>query len=274
MTRENDTYVMGRSADETRRLEVQAKFYLEYTDHLLKAAGITPGMHVLDVGCGAGDATIQLARIVGPTGSVIGVDADSGVLAAAKQRVTELGIENVSFQQAILPDVVLNEQSDALVGRLILLHLPDPAGAVQAMATLVRPGGIISFQDFNTTRTRSVPALPLLTRSINLTVETLRAMGRAPDTGELLFSLFRAAGLPSPSIAVMTPASPHDTEAAATLLGETLISVLPFAEKTGVVTPGEVDPETLVHQLRAEARETPCVIYLPELVGAWARLPG
>ncbi|MFI9235534.1 class I SAM-dependent methyltransferase [Streptomyces sp. NPDC053079] len=267
------TYVLRHSDHEARRLATQAVFYAEHTDRLLEMAGITAGMDVLDAGCGAGDVSIQLARIVGPTGSVVGVDADASVLDSARRRAAELNLGNVTFRQATLPDITLDRPVDAVVGRLILMHLPDPVGMIRALSTLVRPGGVITFQDFNTTRIRSVPALPLLTRCIAVVNDCLRAAGRTLDTGERLYSLFREAGLAGPELAVMVP-TPADKESAVVMLGQTLLTALPFAEESGVVTPGDFDPDTLIDQLREELRDTPCAVYLAELVGAWTRLPG
>ncbi|MFI6094959.1 class I SAM-dependent methyltransferase [Lentzea sp. NPDC051213] len=266
------TYVLRHSDHETRRLETQAAFYAEHTEWLLKTAGITAGMHVLDVGCGAGDVTIQLARIVGPTGSVVGVDADANVLEAARQRVD---LANVTFRQATLPDVPLDHPVDAVVGRMILMHLPDPVTALRALSTVVRPGGVVTFQDMNTTRFRSVPALPLLTKCVTTLNDSLLAAGRALDTGERLHSLFLEAGLPGPELAVVAP-TPHgeEKEAAVVMLGQTLLTALPFAEECGVVAPGEFDQDTLTDQLLDELRSTPCAVYLAEMVGAWTRVPG
>ncbi|MBF6050289.1 methyltransferase domain-containing protein [Streptomyces sp. NRRL B-1677] len=266
-------YVLRHSDHETRRLATQAAFYAEHTDRLLKSAGITAGMDVLDVGCGAGDVSIQLARIVGPTGSVVGLDTDASVLDAARQRVAELNLGNVTFRQATLPDVSLDRPVDAVVGRMILMHLPDPAGTIRAVSTLVRPGGVVTFQDLNTTRIRSVPALPLLTRGIAVVNDCLRAAGRTLDTGERLYSLFREAGLADPELAVAVP-TPQDKESAVVMLGQTLLTALPFAEESGVVTLGDLDPDTLIDQLREELRNNPCAIYLAELVAAWTRVPG
>ncbi|GAA2935800.1 methyltransferase domain-containing protein [Streptomyces thioluteus] len=268
-------YVLRHSDHETRRLATQAVFYAEHTDRLLEMAGITVGMDVLDVGCGAGDVSIQLARIVGPAGSVVGVDADASVLDSARRRAAEAepALGNVTFRQATLPDVALDRPVDAVVGRLILMHLPDPAGTIRALSGLVRPGGVITFQDFNTTRIRSVPALPLLTRCIAVVNDCLRAAGRTLDTGERLYSLFLEAGLPGPELAVVVP-TPQDKESAVVMLGQTLLTALPFAEESGVVAPGDIDPDTLIDRLREELRDTPCAVYLAELVGAWTRLPG
>ncbi|WP_367141019.1 MULTISPECIES: hypothetical protein [Streptomyces] len=140
------------------------------------------------------------------------------------------------------------------------------------MSTLVRPGGVVTFQDLNTTRIWSVPALPLLARGIAMVNDCLRAAGRTLDTGERLYSLFREAGLADPELAVAVP-TPQDKESAVVMLGQTLVA-LPFAEESGVVTPGDLDPDTLIDQLREELRNTPCAIYLAELVTAWTRLPG
>ncbi|PSJ30683.1 hypothetical protein B7P34_01400 [Streptosporangium nondiastaticum] len=103
---------------------------------------------------------------------------------------------------------------------------------------------MVTFQDLNTTRIRSVPALPLLTRGIAVVNDCLRAAGRTLDTGERLYSLFREAGLTDPEFAVAVP-TPQDKESAVVMLGQTLLTALPFAEEAGVVTPGDLDPDTL-----------------------------
>ena len=74
---------MGRSAQEGRRLQLQAEMYAPHTEHLFRLAGIGPGMTVVDVGCGPGDVTRLLARMVGPSGFVTGIDMDPAVLRVA-----------------------------------------------------------------------------------------------------------------------------------------------------------------------------------------------
>ncbi|MGW5425482.1 methyltransferase domain-containing protein, partial [Streptomyces sp. NPDC003943] len=73
--RPESAYLLGHSPTETDRLVLQARLYDPITEQALRTAGLRPGMRVLDVGCGAGDVTFLAARIVGPTGSVTGVDA-------------------------------------------------------------------------------------------------------------------------------------------------------------------------------------------------------
>ena len=79
-------YTMGRSRAETQRLIQQAGLLDTFTTQLFAEAGIAPGMKVLDVGSGAGDVALLAARFVGPTGAVVGVDANPAILAVARQR--------------------------------------------------------------------------------------------------------------------------------------------------------------------------------------------
>ena len=79
-------YTMGRTATETGRLMQQAELVQSFTRHLLEDAGIGSGMKVLDLGTGAGDVAMLAARLVGPTGAVVGIDTNPAVLAVARDR--------------------------------------------------------------------------------------------------------------------------------------------------------------------------------------------
>jgi ubiquinone/menaquinone biosynthesis C-methylase UbiE len=137
-----DEYIMGRTSSETERLQIQGRLFAPYSAHLLRMAGIALGMRVLDVGCGAGDVSLLLAEAVGPDGRVTGVDVDPGILALA--RAVEAGLANVSFCAGDLADLRLEAPVDAVVGRLIRLHVKDPAATVRALSRLVHRGGDVS----------------------------------------------------------------------------------------------------------------------------------
>jgi ubiquinone/menaquinone biosynthesis C-methylase UbiE len=126
--REIPPYLMGRSEAETRRLITQHQLYGRFTRRLLEDAGIVEGMKVLDVGSGAGDVALLAAELVGPTGSVLGVDQDPEVLETASARAEASGLTNISFHAGDLNKNIPGNDFDAVVGRLVLLYVPDPAG--------------------------------------------------------------------------------------------------------------------------------------------------
>src|SRR5689334_11430544 len=93
-------YAFGRSRAEYDRLIEQAELFRPLTERMLLAAGIARGMQVLDVGCGVGDVSFLVAALVGPEGSVVGVDLDAEALKLAEERCTAQGIANVKFRQS------------------------------------------------------------------------------------------------------------------------------------------------------------------------------
>ena len=141
------TYTMGRTGAETERLIRQAGLFNVTTRRLFEAAGLRPGMTVLDVGSGAGDVALLVAELVGPTGTVVGVDVNPTVLVTARERAAARGLARVRFLEGDVRTTALPDDFDAVVGRSILMYVGDPVEAVRAAASRVRPGGIVAFQD-------------------------------------------------------------------------------------------------------------------------------
>jgi ubiquinone/menaquinone biosynthesis C-methylase UbiE len=152
-------YAMGRTEAETERLIRQSGFYAPFTRRLFEEAGLSPGMRVLDVGTGAGDVALMAAEMVGASGSVVGVDRNPEVLETARARALTLGLTNTTFVEGDAGALDLDGGFDAAVGRLVLMHQPDPVATLRAVAAEVRPGGIVAFQEYNVT-TRSMVAFP------------------------------------------------------------------------------------------------------------------
>src|SRR5438270_11717355 len=86
------SYVLGHADAEVQRLLLQGRLYNDYTEHALRLAGLRPGMRVLDIGSGPGDVSLIAARLVGPTGSVLGVDAAPAMVELARTRAAEPGV--------------------------------------------------------------------------------------------------------------------------------------------------------------------------------------
>ena len=84
-------YILGNSEHEQQRLKLQASIVARWTENYLLASGLARGMRVLDLGSGMGDVALLAAEIVGPSGSVTGIDRDGIVLEKAKQRAIAQG---------------------------------------------------------------------------------------------------------------------------------------------------------------------------------------
>lgn len=271
MVEDPSSYVMGTTPEEADRLGIQASLYDRHTEYLLRTAGLREGMRVLDVGCGTGEVSLAAARVVGPSGRVLGVDMDPGVLERAREYAAAAAFRNVRFEQGVLPDLEVSEPFDALVGRLILIHLDDPAATVKELTQFIRPGGVVTFQDFNVSRTRAIPEVPVVTESVRWICAALREARRDPDMGEQLAEVLRLSGLADPSVAVAVPTGGPDS-AAVTLIAESTRSLLPVMERGGIATAQEVDIDTLRTRLVSACREVQATVYVPELVAAWAEV--
>ena len=151
---EDTTYTMGRTQAETERLIRQSRLYSGLTRRMLTEAGLTNGMKVLDIGSGAGDVAMAAAELVGPEGRVVGVDVNAEILETARARVAQSGLEHVEFVAGDARTLDLESDFDALIGRFVLMYLPDPAGALRQLSTRLRPGGIVAFHEigFNPNR--------------------------------------------------------------------------------------------------------------------------
>jgi ubiquinone/menaquinone biosynthesis C-methylase UbiE len=281
MTAVTDTYPLGRTDDETQRLIRQAQVYGPITRQLFVSAGITTGMKVLDLGCGAGDVSLMLADLVGPRGRVVGIDLNAHILHTARRRVAEVGWTNVSFVDARIDDLDdrdgldLNDDFDAVVGRWILMYLPDPATAVRRLTRLLRPGGIVAFLESEyTIHPRSFPTGPLHERLAQQLLPTAGG-GVFPEQsmGSKLFGTFLDAGLPAPQLRMDAPVGGGPDWPGFRLVADTVRSLAPMLEAHGVLTVDELGLDTLEDRLRHEVVSANGIQVLPVVIGAWARRP-
>jgi SAM-dependent methyltransferase len=115
---------------------------------LLGRAGIRPGMCVLDAGCGPGRLTVPAAALVGPSGRVVAVDIQQGMLATLRDRVEAKGLDNVELVLAGLGDgkVPANEFDVALLVT-VLGEIPDKLAALREIHRSLRPGGVLSITE-------------------------------------------------------------------------------------------------------------------------------
>ncbi len=262
-------YVLGHSEQELARLERQAEIFSVETRDWLRRAGLKTGMRVLDVGCGVGDVSMIAAEMVGGTGSVVGVDNASIALPMATARAKRAGYDWLHFVEANLFDLKPSEEYDAVIGRFILMHLPDPIAGLTHLRKVLVPGGVMSFIEMDISETTAVPPMPLLDQVIGWVTETYRRVGAEPDMGHKLYATFRAAGL-TPRLSGVTRIESGPNSIVYPFAAQTLFSLLPAMERLGIASAQQVGIETLAERLRTDAIAGDHCIMMPRLVGAWA----
>jgi SAM-dependent methyltransferase len=274
MNHERDVeYVLGHNEAELQRLIRQSAFFAELTEDVLRSAGVSEGMRVLDVGCGAGDVSLLAARLVGPSGAVLGVDRSPEALVLARRRADADRIRHVTFVEGDLAELELSESFDALIGRFVLMYFADPSGALEKMARNVRAGGIIAFQEMDMSAARSAPALPLYEKCGDWIRATFERANVDTKMGPGLYATFRRAGLPGPQLNLAARIGGGPETPLPAYIADVVVSLLPMMEKFGVTTAAEAQVETLAARLRDEVNSCNGVMISPSLVGAWTRKP-
>jgi len=272
----SDNYALKRAPAETRRLQAQAQILNPSTRRMFEQAGITAGMRVLDVGSGAGDVALLLADMVGSSGTVTGIEIDPSILYTARARVEAAGFTNVSFLAGDIASMQLETEFDAIVGRLIFIHLRSSVAILQQLATHLRPGGIVAFQEFDLAHFATTPVHPpnqLIEQICTWNVEAFRRAGLPIRTGLDLYTLFLDAGLPAPQMSGEATIIAGPDWAGYDWAAETIRTVLPLILKFGLATAEEVQIETLAERMRHESLNHRLVSRGPDIISAWTRKP-
>lgn len=189
----SDLNEVDEAVEYVRYLEHSSERLRELSRARYELLNLRPGAVVLDVGCGLGEDTRELASLIGPRGQVIGIDFSAEMIAQARKRSQKLG-KTVKFHVGDAHDLKFPDASfSACWSERVLQHLSDPARAIAEMVRVLKPGGtIVLFEpDYSTlvidADDRST------TRSIAL---SLADSIRTPWIGTALFSLLKANGLP------------------------------------------------------------------------------
>lgn len=156
---------------------------------------LRPGMRVLDVGCGPGSITLELAQRVTP-GQVIGVDASESVIVQAQAAARAASDEVTLFETADAMHLPFADDSfDIVHAHQVLQHVPDPVGLLREMTRVTRPGGLVAARDADYEAMTWAPAPPGLTQWLELYRAAARGTGGEPDAGRHLLRWAHEAGL-------------------------------------------------------------------------------
>jgi len=269
-----ESYVLGGTGHEHERLIRQARIFNPFTERLFRNAGVAVGQRVLDIGSGVGDIAMLVAKLVGPAGEVVGVERDANTLAKARLRVAEAQVRNVSFVEMDVGRAVSEvniKPFDVVVGRLILEFLPEPGAVLRSLSKLVRPGGIIVFQDCYWTPLLQLTArLPLWTKCASLIYQTFERSGANMDMEHRLYQAFLDAPLPAPQVTIEVPVG--NSPDVRRWVYDLFCTLYPQMQKHNLLTTEVGELESLLSRLESELDRTKSFAACIGLVGAWSRV--
>src|SRR5499427_5132888 len=267
-------YILGQSEYEYERLTFQARIVRPFTDKFFRFAGVSPGMRVLEIGSGMGDVAFLAGEIVGPGGSVLGVDQDTAGLEKARERSRQQGCSSwVAFEASKLAEFDTADQFDAIVGRYILLYQQDPGAIIRRLLKFLKPCGIVVFHEVDFANAHSSdPPCAFWDEIYGLLSEAFRRAGNPPDYGRRVAGAFLDAGLPFPTVLAESVAGGGHHSHLYRWIANTLISVTPRLEQMGLALPeGVTADETLARRLEDEVVAAGSQILGPIQFGAWTR---
>ena len=269
-------YVLGHTARELDRLDLQGLIYEGVTRRTLLSGGLRPGMRVLDIGCGSGDVARLAGEIVGETGSVLGLDLDEQAIASAKVRAQQWPSLNLTFQVGEASAAANKGQFDALIGRFVLMHQPNPAQVLAQAVCAVRPGGLVIFVESHMAALlngqHSIPFSPLYDEVVRWKCAVVAAVADI-EAGYRLRQTFVAAGLPAPQMHAEAVVEGGADSLLYRYMAESIRSMLPMAAAHQIAGFDEASVDTLEARLREDVVASGGVVLCWPAVGAWCQLP-
>ena len=180
-------YVLGTGSDETFRLGLQHRLWSATAHALWEKAGVQPGSTVIDIGCGPGHATMDLAQIVGPTGRVIAVDESAAFLKQLHDGEVARRLNNV---ERVLGDVQElgeclegNESIDVAYARWVFCFVSDPEAVITGIKPFMKQGAKFAVHDyFNYERSMTLaPRREAFTKVVQAVAASWRSRGGDTD---------------------------------------------------------------------------------------------
>ena len=187
MSQDRD-YVLGTHDDEIARLGLQHRVWRPRTLDAWQRAGFTVGQTLLDIGCGPGHASVDLAEIVGPSGRVVAIDRSRRFLDALEDTRRRRGLDQLTTHEldlddAALPDVLMNGADGAWV-RWVFAFVQRPRELLARVCGALRPGGVLVLHEyFDYSTWRLAPRSPEIEEFVRVVMESWRTNGGEPDIG-------------------------------------------------------------------------------------------
>lgn len=258
-------YVIRGGRNGRERLRILARIMQPATLSLFERVGIPRDVVCLDVGCGGGDVTFDLARLVGAGGRVVGTDIDAIKLELARSEADQAQLSNVEFQLSDISESKGSQEFDVVYARFVLTHLKDPAGALARMRQLLRPGGTVIIEDIDFTGHFCYPDCAAFWRYIELYTRVVHASGGDPNIGPRLPLLLVNAGFDCVQMNVVQPSG---IKGEVKLIGPvTLENIAATIQAEGLASKEEIDK--VISELFEFGRDERTVMSMPRVVQAW-----
>lgn len=194
---EEGEYILGTERREVERLRFQHKVWVEQSYALWRRAGIGAGDRVLDLGCGPGFTSMELANIVGPGGRVIARDKSERFLEFLKEECERQSCAQVEVSLGAVEDIALPAGSlDAAYARWLLSWVEDAGAVMERVARCLRPGGVFVLQEYvDWGAMRLVPRQGFFDRGVAACLRSFKDGGATIDIGERVPKLAADCGL-------------------------------------------------------------------------------
>jgi ubiquinone/menaquinone biosynthesis C-methylase UbiE len=234
---------------------------------LLTRAGIEPGMECMDLGCGGGEVTLELATMVAPNGRAIGIDMDPVKLELGRQAARDRGITNVNFTRLNANEWDEPGSYNPVYSRFLLQHLSRPLDLLERMWNAVRPGGLLIVEDADHDGWYCHPpnrGFEFFVRTFNKAIDQ---SGGDHTFGRKLYESFLRIGVPDPVVSLVQSA--RASGEAKQIPWLTLRATKDAIVSEGIATSDEVD--RALDDLARFAENPSSLIGAPRFFQVWSR---
>jgi ubiquinone/menaquinone biosynthesis C-methylase UbiE len=261
-----DRYVIRGGTAGYDRLLLLARDRWPDTAALLHRAGLAPGMRAVDLGCGGGEVSMEIAGLVAP-GTVVGVDMDPVKLGLAREAAERRGIGNVEFRVGDVTGWHEPAGYDAVYSRFLLQHLSDPVGLLRRMWAAVRPDGVLVVEDADFDGFCCHPPNAGFEFFLQAYGSVLRRRGGDHAVGRKLYRYLTDVGVPGAHVSTVQPVwAAGDTKH---LAWSTLEASRDAIVSEGIASETEVD--AALADLNAFTEDPGTLLSGPRVFQLWAR---
>jgi len=191
------SYLLGMSAPEIARLERQHDVWRSHTTRIWSLAGFGVGQTLVDLGCGPGFTSLELAAIVGPSGRVIAVDASVTAIDHLRVEAARRQVTNIEAVPADVNSVDVSRwKPHGVFARWLFSFLANPEGVVRHIAEVLPPGATAVVMDYwNYLAIQTEPAAPIFREVFQAVHESFARAGGSLDVAGQIPAFFNASGL-------------------------------------------------------------------------------